>query len=415
MKEGKSQNKVGYTDDAMLDHRHPDMEKGLMKDSFSSPEGKTDQAKPQKNNLPFYITTLTLWLLFILLQTLPDSNPQQWLSKWSVWDAHWYKKIWEVGYQNDPKALVFPPGYSLLVGSLAALTSLPFGTSAFLINIIALTYATITLTETLGTRFQINKKEFFLFTLSVPPLYYSMMPYTDTLFFALFAAALKIGIKNPETLTRKEEILAGSLLFLAPFVRLTGYALTSWVFLKRRYAMTPIIALACWLGLNFFVTGDPLAFLGYQKEFYMPPGGFLTGFSASLHSLLQGMPPASDPGGRSLWLSAYALPAIAVLLLGATALWLALRKEWLLCLTILSLILLTHNQAFWRSGLRYNLPILPFIALPLLATASSQIRLPNPNKTLILILKIGFYALLTTNFLLQSRFTQAAYAGGWTF
>ncbi len=42
MSKGKSQKKVGHTDDGMLDHRQPDMEKGLMENSFSSLEGATN-------------------------------------------------------------------------------------------------------------------------------------------------------------------------------------------------------------------------------------------------------------------------------------------------------------------------------------------------------------------------------------
>jgi hypothetical protein len=56
------------------------------------------------------------------------------------------------------------------------------------------------------------------------------------------------------------------------WIRLTGYALVSWILLGKRYAAGALLALGGWSCFNYWMDGDPLAFLRSQKEFGMPEG-----------------------------------------------------------------------------------------------------------------------------------------------
>lgn len=87
------------------------------------------------NTAPLAIIYI-LWVCVFYLALGGRDDLPSWISSWAKWDSVWYEKIWNNGYQADLKALVFPPGYSVLVGSTSGWLKLNFGTAAVLVNLI---------------------------------------------------------------------------------------------------------------------------------------------------------------------------------------------------------------------------------------------------------------------------------------
>lgn len=195
---------------------------------------------------------------------------------------------------------------------------------------------------------------------------------------------------------------------LVPWIRLTGYALASWMLLCKRYAAGALVALGGWLCFNYWIAGDPLAFLRAQKEFGMPEGSLLKGFHYTAMEIL-------SPPGRLDFdqyvgsLGNHFLPVLYFAGLIWLSVWLARRAEYLLALTVLSTVLLSHYQAFWRGAMRYDLRLIPFLSLPLLSrrrTASSASRYSTYGL-------YGVFVLLP--FVLQIVFARRFHTGSWAF
>jgi hypothetical protein len=348
-----------------------------------------------------------VWLFFVFATTSSGANISQWIAGWSQWDASWYERIFHEGYRSYPRMLVFPPLFSWLIGPLGSLIG-SFTTGALVINLAAFFAAGVLLTRIAAREFKVNATAFFAFYLSAPAAYFAFAPYSDALFLCAFALALHLALRDPKSFSLKERIGAWGLMFAIPWLRLTGYALCAWVLGRRWFAAGTLVALAAWLAFNHAIAGDPLHFLKAQELFTMPQGNFLDGLIYTVRNIV----PGRDASGAiewTSWLQFIALPLLYLTLILATAVWFAMKRRWILGLTLVAITLFSHNQSFWRSAVRYDLPVLSFVAIPLLSLAEDkrrEVRLP---------LQALFAVLVVASLVAQVYFARLFRTGAWAF
>ena len=346
-------------------------------------------------------------MLVIFFATRGASAPgQSWLAGWRQWDARWYEQIWREGYPAaDPRTLVFPPAYPYLIGSLSKLFSGSFLATAVILNLAAFFSSAVLISEWLSRKFAVSACLLFLFVLSAPAAYFAFTAYSDLVFMLLLWLLLWIALASPKPRGSKALIAQSALLFVLPWIRLTGYALASWLFARRAVAVAVLASLALWLAFNRMIAGNAFYFLRAQELFAMPRGSFFQGFADSLLHL------ASDlsAGHVTIWLEFGFLPLFYLGTIAAAGWWLAKRREGLLALSVLSILALSYNQGFWRSVVRYDLPLTPVLCLPLLVAAGSRSRMTSYFSRAI------FYALMLGQFSLQIYFARVFHAGGWAF
>ena len=352
-----------------------------------------------------YLGIFFLWVLLIFYATR-SSDRSSWLTGWQRWDARWYEQIWREGYPvADPRTLVFPPGYPLAIGALAKLFFQPFLATAVVLNLAALFAAAVLISEWFSRKFRVSAYLVFCFALSTPAAYFAFTAYSDLLFMLLLWFLLWIALSAANPSRKRTLIAESSLLFALPWIRLVGYALASWLFARRATALAVLASLALWLGFNRLITGNAFYFLHAQELFAMPQGTFVQGLADSLQHF------ASDlrDGHAMTWLEFGCLPLVYLVALTTAAIWLAKRREGLLALTVLSLLALSYNQGFWRSVVRYDLPLTPVLCLPLLVASESRPRMTS------YLYKGAFYALTIAQFSLQIYFARIFHSGEWAF
>ncbi len=359
--------------------------------------------------LLIYLSVYAAWLAWMLAMTGGFAEtPSQWISGWFRWDAQWYEQIWQIGYLAQPVTLVFPPGFSYLCGALSSVSGMPFGMAACLLNALAFLIAGVLCAELLHSRFQVAPFGGFLFFLSAPASYFAFVPYSDAVFLMLFWCALHLGLRAPGTLTPRHWIL-GSLLFLAiPSIRIVGYSLLSWVLLRRWYVLALLPALGLWMLLNQHLAGSPLAFLDMQAKFLMPQGTFDEGLINAVNATLGIRLNALAESQSALTFGV--LPLAALLLLSATTAWMAWRREWLLALTLVCILFVSHNQSYWRSVVRYDWIVWGLMAAPLLGLRPNT---SHPGRAQLGAAVAG--ALILSGFVLQQVFAKLFRLGHWAF
>jgi hypothetical protein len=352
----------------------------------------------------FYFPVYFLWILLIFYATRGTNAPgQSWLAGWQQWDAHWYEQISREGYPSaDPRTLVFPPGYPAIVGIISKLFRASFLATAVVLNLAAFFFTAVLICEWLSRKFAVSSALLFVFILSAPAAYFAFSAYSDVLFMMLLWVLLWLALAEHAG-GYKRVIAQALLLFVLPWIRLTGYALASWLFARRIVALAVLASFVLWLGFNRMIAGSALYFLRAQELFAMPRGNFFQGFADSLIHL------ASDWSRGTSWLEFGFLPLFYLCALIAVAIWLAKRREGLLALTVLSIVLFSYNQGFWRSVVRYDLPLIPFLCVPLLVTAKSRTGVTSYLS------RAAFYALVLGQLSLQIYFARFFHAGGWAF
>jgi hypothetical protein len=225
------------------------------------------------------------------------------------------------------------------------------------LNLAAFFCSAILISEWLSRKFHISAYFLFLFVLSAPAAYFAFTVYSDLLFMLLLWILLWVAFMAPQRRGYKILIAQSSLLFVLPWIRLTGYALVSWLLARRA------VALALWLGFNRMIAGNALYFLHAQELFAMPQGNFFQGLADSLRHL------ASDWQVR---------PA----------------TNWL---------------EFGFLPLFYLGALTPVLCLPLLVTAESGPRRASYFS------RAAFCAITIGQFSLQIYFARIFHAGGWAF
>jgi hypothetical protein len=358
-----------------------------------------------RSRLLLYILAYAGWLVAFWALTGGPSAGSEWLSTWIRWDAFWYEKVWTEGYpQSDPRAIVFPPGYSLLIGITSRVSFTGFHLTALVVNAIAYFTALVLAAEVMTARRKTPPMQVFLFALSSPASYFVFTAYSDSVFMWLLWTAVYAALLLPDR--RVARTAEAAVLLLLPWVRLTGYALVSWVVLGRRSAAMILLSLIGWLGLNWYITGRPDYFLEAQKLFEMPSGHILDGITYTFSGLLPDrMPETTD--SWTAYSQFHLLPALYFCALSAAGLWLMIKREWLLALALFAILVMSHNQSFWRSVVRYDLPLMPMLGAAMLALLA---RMPfSWAGRLVLIL------IVVAQFMLQIYFATLFQKNLWAF
>lgn len=206
----------------------------------------------------------------------PIGDFQSYLKLWARWDAESYLYIAESGYTDTgPKRflLAFFPLYPLLIALVSAVLKNTI-LSAFVVSGLA--------SIMLGLFFRLLVKLDFsektarravLFLFIFPTSYFLHIPYTESLFIALAVGCFWAA--------RTEKwIFAGLLGMLACQTRINGmFLFPALLFeiweqyntekrINRRWLAIFLIPLGfvSYLTLNYFVTGNPLMFLEYQRQ-----------------------------------------------------------------------------------------------------------------------------------------------------
>lgn len=353
-----------------------------------------------------YFCIFFAWIALVLLFTA-DVPGGSWLADWDRWDAKWYEQIWLEGYPaEDPRALVFPPGYSYAVGFFAKLLSTPFFGTAIVLNLLAFFATAAFVSDWFLRKFRINPYSSFAFILSAPAAYFAFTAYSDVFFMLLLWVAVWFSLADLHLSRAKRLIVQAFMLLVLPWLRLTGYALVSWLLVRRLGAIAVLGSLSLWLGFNQRIANNPFYFLHAQKLFLMPEGNFFQGLS---YSFKQAIAHDFHAGNTKDWLQFYSLPLFYLLAFTATAIWLLRKREGLLAITVLSVLLISHNQGFWRSAVRYDLPLTPVLCLPLLVASGSS------SRTISYVLRTAFFLALAGQFAMQFYFAGIFHSGGWAF
>ncbi len=364
----------------------------------------------QKSQLRAYVLIYVLWLVVLGAGTGAFNDFHAWLISWSKWDAQWYERIWDEGYSRiDPRALVFPPGYSLLVGAVATFFHWDFHLTAMGVNITSYFAAMVLAVDLFAKVLKVSPIVAFPVALSSPAAYFILAAYSDAVFCLVLWAPLYLALLYPRSrIARLGEI---SFLLVAPWIRLAGYAFISWILLKRWTALAVCASLLGWLVLNAMIGGQAFYFLQAQELFRMPEGNFMDG----LRSTFSGLLPAyvtGRPWDGTAYLQFHLLPACYFVGLLLTAIWLCYRRQPLIGITVLSILFMSHNQSFWRSAVRYDLPISCCLSLPMLVF----LRNKRPQKPIV---SAGLWGIVivvsAAQFMLQIYFANLFKNGRWAF
>lgn len=204
------------------------------------------------------------------------SDQTSFLGMWNRWDASHYLNIAQNGYTavgEDRFLIVFFPFYPLLV----AATNVVVGDS-LLSGFVVTTLASLALALLFRALVKVDYSEstaqyavFFLFVF--PTSYFLHIPYTESLFLALTIGSFLAARKQMW-------LVCGVLGFLSCLTRINGLILVPALLFElledyrenRRveaawlYLILIPIGFVGYLLLNFYVTGDALMFMTYQRE-----------------------------------------------------------------------------------------------------------------------------------------------------
>ena len=382
------------------------------------------------------------------------------------WDAVWHLSIALDGYGLNPKTFAFPPGFGWLLRAVTdvelQVRMLINGqtyqellrSGEVDLRILSLRWAAILNTtfffvgNTLGTRlisarFSLSLGRVLAAFLANPFAYFTMLAYADPLYHMLFWMILTLwcatseraeswGFRPVEKLRRWPKALMRSTLalslFMLPWVRLNAYALvgiaigaknlnrsasepsdsTSWAKFRfgiRWEAFALVASALCFLAYNWWKTDRPFFFLFAQRVYGMPEGNFLNGLGRATSIFVEGLSGDAWIGTELLlhWFSFGVLPLLFLVGLLILSLQLWRHREFALSAIVVFHILITHNQAIWRSTPRYALPLVALaLLLPLLPIQSVG------RRTL-------FALGLGLGWAMQVSYYATLRAGGWGF
>jgi Gpi18-like mannosyltransferase len=318
------------------------------------------------------------------------------LGIWNRWDAQSYLSIAHYGYAaegEDRFLLVFLPFYPALVAFFTIFTK-SYLASAFLVSGIASVALGLCFRELVRLDFSEKTAQLaVLFLFIFPTSFFLHIPYTESTFLALtvgtFLAARKrkwllVGILGGlACLTRINGLfLCAAILFeVWNERRETGKFNPKWLFV----GLIPM-GFAAYLGLNYYVTGNPTMFLDLQREHW---GKHLTfpwrGIKSCYEMFYYKTPSGFQMHGFQELLFA------GVGLLATIAGWRVLRpsyRAW----TILNWLLFI-STSFIQSVPRYTLSLFPLFIL--MAVAARRSWWAN---VLFAVWSLLFLSLFTTQF-----------------
>jgi Gpi18-like mannosyltransferase len=279
---------------------------------------------------------------------------------WNSWDAPHYFEVATAGYVDPARAVLFPLLPALLrLGSLVA-PPLVVGLSISVVASVAAAVALYRLARLDGADRRVARGV--VLAMNVFPTAFALVPpYTEPLFLALAAWTFLRA-------RRADWVGAGVLGLLAALTRLPGVILLPAVLLEMRgKPRSPrMLALAlilvgplAYAGVNWLAYGDPLFFVGVQRDVFrvetVPPWQALASLFAAVSS------PRPDPG----WLTIYLAPLLAILALAATVVWALVAPRGRLSYAVYAgLSLLMFTSVSWPISVpRYILGVFPMFLM----------------------------------------------------
>lgn len=206
----------------------------------------------------------------------PFADANWFFGIFSRWDADSYLKIAQFGYAStgeDKFRLVFFPLYPALI-SLFNIIFRNYVLSALVVSGIATIALGLSFRELVKIDYSEKTARFaVLFLFIFPTSHFLHIPYTESLFLALTVSCFLAARK-------KNWFIVGILGALACLTRINGlillpalvfemwaeYRETRQINRKWLFVMLIPIGFSGYLALNYFVSGDPLMFLTYQRE-----------------------------------------------------------------------------------------------------------------------------------------------------
>lgn len=320
------------------------------------------------------ITKIVLLIFGIQsFQIITDSAPNEtWFSIWNRWDAESYLRIAQYGYDPagaDRFRLVFFPFYPLLVALFAAATK-SYLASALLVSGIATIALGLCLRALVRLAYGEKTAQLaVLFLFIFPTSYFLHIPYTESTFLALTVGCFLAARK-------RLWLAAGILGFFACLTRINGLILCPALLFeiwseyrekrKINFAWSFLILIpagfAVYLGVNYYVAGDPFKFMAYQREQW---GKHLTFPWRGLKGAFEGIYYKSPNG-----IQMDSLQELLFALIGLTAIvsgWRYLRgsyRVWMIANWLLFV-----STSFVQSVPRYTIILFPIFILMGLAGA----------------------------------------------
>lgn len=371
-----------------------------------------------------------------------------WVMSFNQWDTRWYGTIAMSGHGFLPQSFVFPPGHSWILGAMTDLTyyafrsfgtfikwMMVFSLYGLLLNTLAFGLSNWILVSLSEKRWGLTGWRMWLITFSNPMGYFALTAYSDMIFLLLTLCILLFTLhSSPRAHLWQLENFLGRisalgktailtlLLALAPWFRLTGAAFASLALLRRKEVLGTFVGVFGFLLYYWIRTDDPFFFLKAQRVFQMPEGHFGNGLLYAVSVFLEGFRLdgdsrilARDFGFFLYWVDFGVLPLFVLLLSFVLTAWLAKRREWELVLILLAITLISHNQAMWRSTVRYAMLIYPLATWMWLAKDSSLQKLSTTTTSLRRAPEILTGLALGFGFAIQIFFARVFQSGGWAF
>lgn len=382
-----------------------------------------------------FITHLLWFTFFFALTGGFHMTPSAWIQSFFQWDARWYATMAQDGHGFLPQTYVFPPLHGWILGRATDLvfffdqifSSTPswvlcFYPTSALIGFFSFACANTIFVILSERRWNIDRPRLWLAAVANPMGYFAFSAYSDHLFFALFLGTVALALltsprarlwKLPELSASHRRLANLSLAILCgtlPWIRLTGFTTAAWLMLKRKEALATLGSLVAFLLYYWIRTDDPMFFLFVQRVFQMPEGTAWTGLlnSVEIFSQLFTGVLFRGPDFFLYGMNFGIFPIFALILSIALVVWLARRGEFEWTLVISAATLLSHNQAFWRSTVRYTLPFFPLFYWMLLTPSAEGMPLSRTRR-IVYALAIG------VSFTLQVLYARLFQAGSWAF
>ncbi len=278
------------------------------------------------------------------------------------WDAPHYQSLALHGYVStgdEANFVVFFPLYPLLIRI--------FTFSPAYVNISAMVASNICSVVAFVYLYKLTRMEFgegaafkaILFLSVFPTAYFLTAPYTEGLFFATVIASFYHARKNIWA-------TAGVLGFMAALTRIQGLIMLPVLaaeYLQQKgslrnirpnavFALLPLGGFLTYLGINYVVTGNPLAFVQIQNSHFTEHLDPWAGLNAAYQwATTSSFPDSVTIGGAALVSAAFGIVMIGV------GFWKRLRPSYLLYM-LLSLAV-ACSVSWWISVPRYVMAMFP--------------------------------------------------------
>lgn len=352
-----------------------------------------------------FLFLFLVWFGLIFYFTFNEPTVLEWLNGWNRWDSLNFEKISVTGF-TERFLIAYPPIYTLTVSFFSKLLGISFPHAGFLVSMVSFFLSGVLSCHLIGRRMAIPDKWLFVFYLSSPVAYFAFSAYSDCFFNLFLWILLFVTLERHRTEFTKA--IESVLFFILPFIRTTGFSLLALICARRFTAFWVLPSLGFWFLYNYMIMGSPFAFLEAQKLALMPEGGFIAGFKYSWGNYFHSTAVQNNVDHMT-WLQFHVLPVTYLLLLLACSVFLFIRNERVFAFAVLGICLISHNQSFWRSVVRYDYPVMVLLITPIL---DATFRKPKIFKYLGLLILLLFSGL---QFYLQVLFANTFQAGGWGF